>query len=164
MLDYTIQRIMKYCVYILVIGFVISFTSCSKSEENDNDFLITNNEIVCLPFISSDLILQDLADIPVDQGTEIVSHSQEEDCLLLDTRFGGGCEEHVLQLFIDIQGSAAVNLSESLFAILSHDNTDQCEAIVALEVGVDISKLRDLQKSEILLNIEGYSEQVTINF
>lgn len=164
MLDSIILGKMKYSVYIVLLGFLVSFTSCSIINENDEELVSLHKETVCLPFISSDLILQDLQDIPVDPGTSIVSHIQEGDCLLLDTRFGGGCEEHVLQLIIDTGSNGSVNLSESLFAILSHDNTDQCEAVVALEVGIDISKLRVLQMNEILLNIDGYSELVTINF
>lgn len=155
---------MKYLLHIIIIVFLIAFTSCSEEDPNLDDQKFSNNELVCLPYIESELALQDISTIPVDPSTSIVAHRQEGDCLFLDTRFGGGCEEHLLQLIIDLESSGAINLSESYFAILSHDNTDQCEAIVALEVGVDISKLIDLGKEEVVLTIDGYSELVTITF
>jgi len=131
---------------------------------NVSQFLIADNQTVCLPFIESNSTVQDNSNVIVDPGTTIVSHSQEGDCLLLDTRFSGGCEEHLLQLVIDVDTMGAINLNNTLSAILAHDNFDQCDAEIALEVGVDISNLKELQMSEVLILIEGYSELVRITF
>lgn len=139
-------------------------SSCTKESSSDIEDSSVDKEESCLPFIENNSLLQDMATIPVDPGTMIVSHRQEGDCLVLDTRFGGGCEEHILELFIDVEGSDALNLNQSLSAILSHDNTDPCEAIVAYEVKVDISELKELNLDDIFININGYSELISITF
>ena len=143
---------------------ILLVSSCSKDDSNGSQDSLTDKQNSCLPFIENNTLLQDISIIPVDPSTTIVSHRQEGDCLILDTRFDGGCEEHLLQLVIDVDNMDALNLSQSLFAILWHENTDPCEARIAYELEADISKLKELEQDELSLIIDGYSELITIIF
>jgi len=154
---------MKNLIYTFVVGISISFSSCSKGNEDDlpQDQLIITSE--CLPFIDASFSQADVFPFPTDPSTLISGHRQIGDCLILDTRFGGGCEDHLLQLVIDLN-SSAVNINQSLLGKITHENTDVCEATVALEVHVDISRLKSLNQNVIALNIDEYDQIIELVF
>ena len=155
---------MKKYIYILLIGTLYTLSSCAKANDQLNQDIRQNSNLECIPFIETDFSQFDDFLFPIDQSTRIVSHRQEDDCLILDTRFSGGCEDHVLQLLIDINSQSSINASSVFSSRLSHNNTDQCEAIVALEVYIDISMLESLQFDVIMLSIENYEEIIELTF
>lgn len=155
---------MKKHIYILLASTLFTMSSCSKSDLDFSNDISPNFIAECLPFIEIDLSVENDFLFPSDPSTSIVAHRQEGNCLILDTRFGGGCEEHVLQLLIDVNGQSSINASTTFQSKLSHNNTDLCEALVALEVYIDISMLETLEFDMIMLSIEDYEELVELTF
>ena len=152
---------MNIFTYILIV-LPLLMASCEKNDNSLNN--ITDENRVCTPYVSASFSSADFLEFATDESTIIVSHRQVGNCLILDTQFSGGCEEHLLQLIIDDSAQAAVNLSAIIPARLAHNNTDQCEAIVSLEVFVDISKLELLQMEVVELDIENYSPIIELVF
>lgn len=155
---------MKYILYIFISISMVLLSSCSVESDQQSLDVNPNPNNDCQPFVESSLTLGDDFIFPVDPGTSIVGHRQEGTCLVLDTRFDGGCEEHQLQLIIDINSTASINVSTIFPARLSHNNTDQCEALIALEVYIDFSALAELEYEVILLSIQDYDAIVELIF
>ena len=152
---------MKIFIYLLIV-LPLLMVSCGKNDNSLNN--ITDENRVCTPYVSASFSSADFPELATDESTIIVSHRQLGDCLILDTQFSGGCEEHILQLIIDDNVQPFINLSAIIPARLSHNNTDQCTAIVSLEVYVDISKLELLQMEVVELDIENYSPIIELVF
>lgn len=152
---------MKNCTYVILL---ISFTILSSCGKMDTKLDLDDKSSVCLPYISTSISSTDFSAYPIDETTFIVGHRQEGNCLVLDTQFSGGCEEHLLQLLIDESNMSAINASGSLPAFISHNNTDHCEALISLKLYVDISSLEQLQLEVVSLEIENYFQTVQIVF
>ncbi len=153
---------MKNYIYILSIGLFLT-CSCSQSESSlDNNN--ASNELICNPYVSNAFNSNDFPEFSMDETTIILNHRQKGDCLVLETQFDGGCEDHILQLLIDENSLPAINLGTVFLARLSHNNTDPCDAKVVIDVNVDISRLELLQLDVIQLSIEGYDQVVELVF
>jgi|GEM_PF-6009496 len=137
-----------------------SYSGCERRETDVMVYLDQSPFIPILNNSAGDFIFP----FPVDPGTSIVGHRQEGECLILDTRFGGGCEEHCIYLYVDLSGQTAINAATTFQARLSHNNTDQCEALVAFEAKVDISFFKTLEFEEINLQIMDYEELIVLEF
>ena len=151
----------KYSYVILLLGSLL-WSSCTKSDDNLNNSM--GDVPVCIPYLNISFSTTDVTFFVTDENTTIVGHRQEGNCLVLDTRFPGGCEDHILHFLIDENNQSSVNISVAFPARLSHNNTDQCEAVVALEVFVDISNLELIGAESIMLSIENYDQIVEIVF
>lgn len=159
---------MKYYKFIFLAVFTILFSSCTQEDITDDqrvDEMCEENSCLAFREVSFNNSAGDfIFPFPVDPGTSIVGHRQEGECLILDTRFGGGCEEHCIYLYVDLSGQTAINAATTFQARLSHNNTDQCEALVAFEAKVDISFFKTLEFEEINLQIMDYEELIVLEF
>lgn len=151
---------MKPFLYIIVIP-ILAFVSCS-TDDNSHDSVVDSR--ICNPYINESFTSSDISDFATDENTQIVGHRQDGNCLILNTQFPGGCEDHILRLLIDESNDASLNLSNIFLARLSHNNSDQCEALVSFDVYVDISTLKEQNFSTVQLSIENYDPIVELVF
>ena len=151
------KKYMYFGMFIL-----LTLISCSKNE--NSGMLPLDDKVSCTPYVNVSVNSSEFSSYPIDESTIIVGHRQEGNCLILDTRFSGGCVEHEMLLLIDENNQLSINANTEFYGILSHDNTDDCEAYIALEVLVDISKIELLERDIIRLSIENYNQIVELVF
>jgi len=147
-------------LYLFCLVLISSCTDEFNSIGSNEDKVLSD----CIPYVEVAFSDIDFLAFPIDEGTTILSHAQEGDCLILNTQFSGGCEEHTLQLLVDVNSQSSINSSTIFPAKLSHNNTDNCEALIAFQAFVDISALGNLNFEFITLAIEGYDKVVQLNF
>ena len=89
----------------------------------------------------------------------------EGDFLKLGVEYGGGCKDHVFQVYWD--GSYREEEPVSVALHIHHNaNNDPCEAIVREELKVDLSPLKGDagQGQEITLELVGHKKHIAYRF
>lgn len=97
---------------------------------------------------------------PEDEGTKIMDYDLVDDCLELTVQYGGGCQEHEIDLVV---GTWGYSLPPVAFSKLLHENNDPCDALVTKTLYFELESL--LAKSggdELKLAIEGFDEFIII--
>ena len=148
-------------LYVLLWATIIMLTSlnsCSKSTPIDDDGLST---AVC----GKAILLGDsaYANATIDATTDIVSVEYKNSCITLELQYGGGCEDHEIDLVARTSAALGPADTDVFDVIVSHDNTDPCEALISDTRVFDLSRMiTDAGGQQIMLLIDGWDESILI--
>jgi hypothetical protein len=96
-----------------------------------------------------------------DSSTNMVDYRIEDDCLVLDLTYTGGCEEHDIKLAA--RGWQKTD-PPTVEAKIVHDNTDPCDAILSETLSFDLSELQYADHSRLVIKLKGYDGIIEHNF
>lgn len=130
---------MKTLFNILIILAILLITSCSEPVT-----LIQQNECTkykVISFLNYDSLKSD----PIT----LISATVEGDCLKLTLQYGGGCEEHQVDLALILPECGTPPLPPPTFEIRHDAKGDACKALITKDYSFDLSGIREDGKSEI---------------
>ena len=79
----------------------------------------------------------------------IINVKIEDDCLLLTLQYGGGCEEHQVDLALIHPWCGTPPLPPPTFEIRHDSNDDSCYALITKDYSFDISGIRVQGKTKV---------------
>lgn len=84
----------------------------------------------------------------------LISAKVEGDCLMLTIQYGGGCQEHQIDLALIQPECGTPPLPPPTFEIRHNANNDACKALITKEYSFDISGIREKgkNKTDFILN------------
>lgn len=92
-----------------------------------------------------------------DSSTKIIEFDFQKNCLQLTLSYGGGCEEHKIDL-------AAIGWIKTdpprVEARIIHDNRDPCDALLTETILFDLEPLRYAENPELIIEIEGLDQLI----
>jgi hypothetical protein len=97
---------------------------------------------------------------PEDAGTKILNYDIADDCLELVVQYGGGCQDHDIDLVV---GTWLYSLPPVAEAKLVHENTDPCDALVTETLYFETESLFSGGSSRVKLAIKGFDEIIEID-
>lgn len=78
----------------------------------------------------------------------LINATVEGDCLKLTLQYGGGCEEHQVDLALILPECGTPPLPPPTFEIRHNSKGDACKALITKEYSFDLSGIREDGKSE----------------
>jgi len=93
----------------------------------------------------------------MDGSTNIVEFDFQKNCLELTFSYGGGCEEHKIDLAA--RGWIKTN-PPRVEARIIHDNRDPCDALLTETILFDLEPLRYADNEELIIEIEGFDQLI----
>lgn len=167
---------MKYSKSLLLLTIFISLLcGCSQTQNGSLDASQTDSVTVD-DNTSRTLPKPKVLKIQVVEPSKIPSKSDpfgihrakvEGDILQLGVEYGGGCKNHIFQVYWD--GSYREADPESVALHLHHNaNNDPCEAIVREKLKIDLSPLKgdapQGQEQVITLELVGHNRHIPYKF
>lgn len=142
---------MKQLLILLIVSYSL-LTACSEQ--------VIVPESSCTKYKELGYLNQDsLKSDPIN----VLGVKIEGDCLRITLQYGGGCQEHEVNLVLMIPECGTPPLPPPDFRI-SHDaNGDVCKALITKEYSFDISGIREEGKSktDFILNARNASGEMT---
>lgn len=86
-------------------------------------------------------LFDDVENVPTSLSFELVSSSIDGDILNLELRYGGGCGDHDLSLYVNSLFMESFPVQVDV--ILVHDSKDRCKAIITGQHSIDLAGLRE---------------------
>jgi hypothetical protein len=129
---------MKSYIKILSILAILLVAGCSEPVA-----LIQENDCTSFKVISF-LKYDSLKSDPIT----LVDATIEGDCLKLTLRYGGGCEEHQVDLALILPECGTPPLPPPTFEIRHDAKGDVCKALITKEYSFDLSGIREVGKSK----------------
>jgi hypothetical protein len=85
----------------------------------------------------------------------------EKNELIIDVEYGGGCSDHIFELFAN-SSIAKSDPPKRSIQIMHEDNDDKCKALVYKTIRFQISELAYTQQvgSKIKLQLSGWDEEI----
>ena len=152
------MKILKYILLSLLL--IIGIASCDEDEKFEL-VDVDDDKVGCelIPIIGSSASNSTFINSP----TVISRVTVIDKCVILETSFSGGCEEHLidLEMFQDI---STLHPHVLYLGKLLHNNTDPCEAIFTQEYGYDLSSLTIPEGQVFELRLEGWDDGIIIQF
>lgn len=129
---------MKSRYYFLLVPAIFLMAGCSEPVA-----LVQQNDCTRykeLSFLNYDSLKTD----PIT----LINATIEGDCLKLNLQYGGGCEEHQVDLALILPQCGTPPLPPPTFEIRHDAKGDGCKALITKEYSFDLSGLREDGKSE----------------
>lgn len=134
---------------------ILIFAACSKNEDNEQSRSVNG----CDKVATSQVVNIASLDQP---AISVLEAEYSEGCLNINVQYGGGCEEHVINLSL-IPAPSLPASADVFEAFVLHESTDQCEALITETVSFDISQIYDGQRdasimfngSDVVVEIKG---------
>jgi len=144
-------------VYGLLIPFLLLMFSCKDMVPSDDSTTLINEACPNAVVVDSD----SYASFPNDAAL-ITSVAIDGDCLLISVQYGGGCED----LEYNVVGQGAVMQSSPVQRDIrfSFSDTDNCEALVTMELMFALFPTRADGENEVILNLQGWSESLSYKY
>ena len=123
----------------LLAAFAIIASACAPHTTEPNPVVPDADGRIA--FAISDAVLRDSSRLQHD-WFELVAAQLQADTIVMDVRYGGGCEQHA---FILVGSSAFAESSPVQTAMrLVHDGRgDACDALLSRRLRADVSPIRD---------------------
>lgn len=163
-------------IFFLLISFVLFVSACkSKKNATDTNVKAMNNPEAVVEEAQSD-VEETKPNIPVEQkvavsiseavpSVEIVdSLPRETDLftfqsariegavLIVDVTYGGGCEEHLFNLYWD-EKTLETGIPQVKLFLAHNSNNDKCKALKKEVLKFDISSVLSVSTTKLFINI-----------
>lgn len=124
---------------IVILVVIIFFISCSNDDNS----------------ISCDRVIVDAQKYTTLQSDsyELIEVSEEDACLKLSIRYGGGCED-ISAILIDSEDIIESNPPQRNLRLVLTTQEDACEAVITEEFLFDISSLQVENATSVRLNFQ----------
>lgn len=129
---------MKFPALIITILYVFLISGCNESE-----VVLQKNDCTSykeLNYFNYDSLKSD----PIT----LINATIEGDCMKLTLQYGGGCEEHQVDLALILPECGTPPLPPSTFEIRHDAKGDACKALITKEFSFDLSGIREDGKTK----------------
>jgi hypothetical protein len=117
---------------------MVFITACSEQVEIAQDDC---TKFVKLSYFNYDSLRTD----PIN----VISAKVDGDCFLLTLQYGGGCEDHQVNLALILPECGTPPLLPPTFEIRHNANNDACKALITKEYSFNISGIREDGKNQV---------------
>ena len=143
---------------VILLLLLYIFVSCGTTEPNKID----DGRVLLVDKI-------DLSEWPTDDVLIDTTYIVNNDTLVVEAYYGGGCKEHIFQLIISTVFEKSLPAQAN--ALLAHEsNDDMCEAYIHEKLKFDLTTLKDYYvlnysgNASIVIHLNDYNEPIIYTF
>lgn len=144
--------------FFYIILSLIIFVSCSKENPDDKDMVSS-----CADAIEVSLQNSDYSGLE-SHKFGIIDIKIDNDCLIMDITYGGGCVEHDFNLLANAKVDKSRTVPTRKLSLIHNANDDNCEAILGKQLVFDLLPIRLDGHDHINVLIEGVPDTLVYDY